>query len=317
MPEDDFEIRSRQDGQAYPGREEVPAEMNESPRGRWGWASAFALMVSIGFSWRLLPLHALPETGREVRERPGLLSAVSQRPEFAFGFRNVLADVVWLEAVQVMGNLKMTPVEYDRLFELLNVEANFDPKFEIPYLLGGLVLGESPQHGREALRVFERGKVTHSADWRFPFYMGFTHYFSLGDAVAGGGAMAEAARLPGSPAYLPGLASRMLSEAREPESALALLEPIVKQESDPARKSVLERRIREVTVERDLQALERAMEKYREKTGTVPSDLSVLVREGILAAIPEEPNGGNYLLAQGGKVRSDRVSERLRVFQSK
>jgi hypothetical protein len=291
--------------------------MNEASRGVWGWAAAIALLVSIGFSWRLLPLRALPESGREVRERTGLLSAVSRRPEFAFGFRNVLADIVWLEAVQVAGKIKMTPAEYDRLYELVNVEANLDPKFEIPYLLGGLVLGESPPHGREALRVFERGKVTHPADWRFPFYMGFTHYFSLGDAVAGGGAMMEAARLPGSPAYLPGLASRMLSEAREPEAALKLLEPIVRQESDPARRAVLERRIREVAVERDLQALEGAVEKYREKTGTDPTDLSDLVREGILAAIPEEPNGGNYLLAQGGKMRSDRVSHRLRVFQSR
>jgi len=145
--------------------------------------------------------------------------------------------------------------------------------------------------------------------------MGFTHYFSLGDAVAGGGAMAVAARLPGSPAYLPGLASRMLSEAREPEAALALLEGIVRQENDPARRAVLERRIREVTVERDLQALERAVERYREKTGAVPADLSALVREGILTAIPPEPNGGNYVMERGGKVRSDRVSERLRVFQ--
>jgi hypothetical protein len=147
--------------------------------------------------------------------------------------------------------------------------------------------------------------------------MGFTHYFSLGDVAAGGGAMAEAARLPGSPAYLPGLASRMLSEAREPEAALRLLEPILRQESDPARRAVLERRIRDLTVERDLQMLERAVGKYREKTGTIPAELSDLVREGILATIPEEPNGGNYLLAQGGKVRSDRVSQRLRVFQKK
>jgi len=147
--------------------------------------------------------------------------------------------------------------------------------------------------------------------------MGFTHYFSLGDAIAGGRAMAEAARLPGSPAYLPGLASRMLSEAREPEVALALLAPIVRQESDPSRRAVLERRIREVTVERDLQLLERAVERYREKSGTVPADLFDLVREGILAAIPPEPNGGSYVMERGGKVRSDRVAQRLQVFQNR
>ena len=129
--------------------------------------------------------------------------------------------------------------------------------------------------------------------------------------------MAEAARLPGSPAYLPGLASRMLTEAREPEAALKLLEPIVRQESDPARRAVLERRIREVTVERDLQALERAVERYREKTGVAPEDLSALVREGILTTIPAEPNGGKYLLAEGGEVRSDRAAQRLKVLQKR
>jgi hypothetical protein len=291
--------------------------MNEASRGVWGWAAAFALLVSMGFSWCLLPLRVLPEIGGVGPDRPRLLAAISEQPSYSFGFRNFLADIVWLEAVQVMGNLKMTSAEYDRLFDLLNVEANFDPKFEIPYLLGGLVLGESTLHGREALRVFKRGNVAHPTDWRFPFYMGYTHYFSLGDGLAGGGAMAEAARLPGSPAYLPGLASRMLSEGREPEAALKLLEPIVRQESDPARRSVLERRIREVTVERDLQSLERAVETYREKMGAVPRELSDLVRAGILSGIPEEPNGGRYLMEPGGKVRSDRVSQRLRVFQSR
>jgi hypothetical protein len=291
--------------------------MTRSSRGAWGWVAALGLLVSVVFSWRLLPLRALPETGREVREPQGLLASISQRPSFSFGFRNVLSDVAWLEAVQVTGNRKMTRWDYDRLYELLAVVSNFDPKFEIPYLLGGLVLGESTSHAQKALHVLGRGKEQYPADWRFPFYMGFTHYFSLGDAIAGGRAMAEAARLPGSPAYLPGLASRMLSEAREPEVALALLAPIVRQESDPARRAVLERRIREVTVERDLQTLERAVETYREKTGAVPESLPDLVREGILEGIPPEPNGGSYVIDRGGKVRSDRVAQRLQVFQQR
>jgi hypothetical protein len=291
--------------------------MSEASRGAWGWAAALALLFSMVISWRMLLLRDLQEPSWQVREAPGLLMAVSRRPEFAFGFRNVLADVVWLQAIQVAGKIKMTMAEYDKLYELLNVEANFDPKFELPYLLGGLVLGESTPHAQKALHVLERGKEQYPADWRFPFYIGFTHYFSLGDGMAGGRAMAEAARLPGSPAYLPGLASRMLSEAREPEAALKLLEPIVRQESDSARRAVLERRIREVTVERDLQTLERAVERYREKTGAVPESLPDLVREGILEGIPQEPNGGRYVIDRGGKVRSDRVAQRLKVFQQK
>jgi len=109
----------------------------------------------------------------------------------------------------------------------------------------------------------------------------------------------------------------MLTEAREPEAALALLETITRQENDPVRRSVLERRVREVTVERDLMALERAVERYREKAGVAPENLSALVKEGILEGIPPEPNGGSYVIDRGGRVRSDRVSQRLRVYQKK
>ena len=284
----------------------------------WIWMAPLLFLSLAGFfSSRILADRSRdPQQSYGSIGRRGILSEVSRRPSFTFGFRNVLADIVWLEAIQVAGNKRLTPGDYARLHDLLNVVANFDPKFEIPYLLGGLVLGESPDHAREALAILERGKTNRPADWRFPFYIGFTRYFSLGDPRGGGEAMGEAARLPGSPAYLPGLAARMMSEAREPEAALSLLDAIVRQESDPARRSVLERRVREVVVERDLQILERGMERYRGKTGSYPAELNDLVREGILAAVPQEPNGGRYLLEEGGKVRSDRTTQRLRVFKS-
>lgn len=297
--------------------QEVPGAMDETSRGAWGWMAAFALLVSMGMSWRLLPLRDLPESGAESPDKPGLLASVSRSPEFSFGFRNVLADVVWLEAVQSAGNLRMTPRQYDRLSELLDVVANFDPKFEIPYLLGGLVLGGSTPHARKAVRVLERGKGQFPGDWRFPFYIGFTHYFSLGDAAAGGAAMAEAARLPGSPVHLAGLASRMFSEARDPDAALAFLDTIAGQETDAARRAVLEGRRREIVVERDLQAMEKAIERYREKARVGPGKLADLVRAGLLPRIPAEPNGGRYLLGPGGVVRSDRVPERMRVFRQR
>ncbi|TFG58994.1 MAG: hypothetical protein E4H29_05075, partial [Deltaproteobacteria bacterium] len=63
--------------------------MNEASRGVWGWVAVFALLVSTGFSWRLLPLGASPEAGPQVRPAPGLFASVSRKPEFTFGFRNV------------------------------------------------------------------------------------------------------------------------------------------------------------------------------------------------------------------------------------
>ncbi len=283
------------------------------------WVLLIPLLPLAGFfSSRILAVRtATPPQSAGVGGTWSVLYQVSLRPQLFSGFRNLLADLAWLEGVQVAGNRKMTSDEYSRLFDLLNMVSNFDPKFEIPYLLGGLVLGQSPDHGREALAVLERGRANHRSDWRFPYYMGFISYFSLGNPQTGGRAMGEAAKMAGSPLYLAGLASRMLSEAREPGTALALLETMVAQEGDAARRSVLERRLREVVVERDLQLLEKAVETYRGKTGTVPGELSDLVRAGILRGIPSEPGGGIYLLDSGGKVRSSRSSQRLQVFRQR
>lgn len=259
-------------------------------------------------------------SSRKARQGSGegsVLVEIGRRPAFALGFRNFLADLAWLEAIQVSGSARMPPEDYDRLFVLLNTVANYDPRFEIPYLLGGLILGESPAHGREALSILERGRDQYPDRWRFHYYIGYTQYFSLGNPVDGGRSMMEAARLPGSPAYLAGLATRMLSQGRDPAAALAFLTTMEKEETDDARRAVLRRRILEVAVERDIQDLERAAAAYHAATGRPPADLADLVRSGLIAEIPREPNGGAYRLRADGTIRSDRVAERLKVFRKR
>ena len=274
--------------------------------------------LSALLSSRLLPDHARARTAdAKLAREEGLLLEVSRRPALAFGFRNFLGDLMWLKAVQLAGARKMAPEDYDRLYVLLKGVGNFDPLFDVPYLLGGIVLADSPHHVREALAILDRGAKSLPTDWRFPFYIGYTRYFSLGDPLAGGRAFEKAARLPGSPPYLPLLASRMLTEGREPQTALALLEAMVEQETDPARTMVLQRRMREVIVERDLQSLERAVAEYRARHGALPANLPTLVEAGILRRIPREPHGGRYLLLHSGEVRSDRLEQRLKVFRTR
>jgi hypothetical protein len=257
---------------------------------------------------------AAPEANNGVRSG-NLLLEISRRPAFAFGFRNFLADLEWLKAVQVAGSPRMSRGDYDRLNLLVQAVNNFDPRFVVPYLLGGLILGDSPRHVPDALATLERGGMRHPSDWRFPFYIGYIRYFSLGDPVEGGKSLQAAARLPDSPRHLPLLAARMLSEGREPETALAFLAEMERQETNPARREILRKRISEVIVERDIQYLERAAAAYRGRFGEFPTNLSELVQAGILRRIPVEPHGGMYLLSPGGEVRSDRVTHRLKVFR--
>ena len=286
-----------------------------------GGAVAWSLLLVLLVCQALLSLWASKTRSVAPPERAGMgpkggvLWQIGQRPELSFGFRNFLADVAWLEAVQVAGSRRMSPGDYDRLDSLLQITGGLDPRFDVPYILGAMILGNSPDHVGAALDTLMRGKAHHPDKWLFPFYIGYIQYFSLGDPVEGGKALEEAARIPGSPPYLPLLASRMLTEGRTPETALALLEGILQQEADPARIRVLEARIREVIVERDIQSLERAVSEYEGRTGSRPANLRDLVRAGIVRGIPNEPHGGRYLLSPDGTIRSDKVEGRLKVMR--
>jgi len=252
------------------------------------------------------------------RESPhsSLLYALSRRPVLALGFRNILADVAWLEAVQVSGNRKLHRADYDRLVELLETVFGFDPHFLVPYLFAGIVLGESADHGSAALGILMRGEKEFPLEWRLPFYAGYIQYFTLGNPAEGGVDILRASRIPGSPAYFPLLASRMLSEGNRPETALSFLRELVIHEKDPRRLRVLEERIRQVVVERDLQILEKAVSEFKAMKGVPPGGIADLVAAGFLARVPEEPYGGRYLLTAEGAVRSDRApGGRLKVFR--
>ncbi len=289
--------------------------MNAGTRKAWWMAAALCFLLSVSIARRIDRGRSSVGEPREGTGAGGLLVEISRKPAFALGFRNFLADLLWLQAVQVSADSRMPPGEYDRLFLLLNAVANYDPRFEIPYLMGGLILGESPRHGKEALRILERGRDRFPDRWLFHYYIGYTHYFCLGNPADGGRSMMRAARLPGSPPFLAGLATRMLSEGRDPATALAFLVTMERDESDASRREVLRRRIRTVAVERDLQLLERAVAAYRKATGRLPASLAQLVEAGLVARLPAEPNGGIYQLLPDGTVRSDRVRDRLKVFQ--
>ena len=210
----------------------------------------------------------------------------------------------------------MTSDEYDRLSDLLSTVVRFDPRFVVPYLLGGIVLGDSPGHADAALDLLSRGERQFPSEWRFPFYSGYIKYFSLGNPEEGGMDLLRAARIPGSPDYFPMLASRMLSEGHRPATALAFLHEMTERETDPRRKSSLEERMRRVIVERDLQSMEMAIAEYTSLVGAPPVELADLVRRGVLARIPEEPYGGTYRMTPDGGVRSDRAPpERLKVLR--
>ncbi len=232
------------------------------------------------------------------------------------GYQHVGADVLWLQLLQVLGKRKTTADEYEWIYHALDVITTLDPQYDYAYYVGGVVLTNLANRTDLSNRLLEKGFEANPTIWNLPFLLGYNHYFILGDAARGAEYMAAAAKLPGGPTYLPGLASRMYAEASSPEVALQLLKALWHQTQDQEMRDVLENRAKEIIIERDIQALESARDAYRDKHGRLPKALNDLVIGGEVHQIPDEPFGGAYNFdAQTGEVSSSSHPKRLKVFR--
>lgn len=231
------------------------------------------------------------------------------------GYEHFVADFLWLQAIQAMGERKVTDEAGQWIYHALDVITTLDPLFVRVYAAGGIALTTLVTMPEESNRLLQKG-MSHNPDvWELPFLLGFNYYFELHDDLRAAEYIARASRLPKAPAYLAPFAARLYVSARDPEDAVVFLAQVYAQTIDENMKRVLERRLKEVMVERDLQLLEEAISRYRARNKRAPEHLEDLVRSGLLRELPREPFGGHYLHDPlTGTVRSSEVKERLQML---
>ena len=231
------------------------------------------------------------------------------------GYEQVVADLLWIQAIQAMGERKVTEEAGHWIYLALDVITTLDPKFVRVYEAGGIALVTLVVLAEESNRILEKGMKYNPDVWTLPYLLGFNYYFELHDDAQAADYIAKASRLPKAPEYLASFATRLYVSAREPQVAIDFLAQMYEQTSDENIKRILERRLKEVVVERDLQLLEEAISRYRERYKRAPERLEDLVGPGLLHSLPREPFGGRYLYdPQTQTVRSSEMRERLKVY---
>lgn len=232
------------------------------------------------------------------------------------GHHHLGADILWLRTLQVLGNKKNSIDEHVWLYHAMDVITTLDPLYAYIYYVGGVVLTEMAGRVDLSNQLLEKGHAANPNEWTLPFLLGYNHYFVLGQPAKGAEYISRAAKIPGGPGFLPGLATRMYAESGNPDVALQFLEAMWKENPDIAVREKLEVRVKEIIIERDLRRLEDSIRHYRQAERKYPKALSDLVSSGILPALPEEPFGGTYNLdAQTGAVTSSTHPGRLKVFR--
>ncbi|MEO6543583.1 MAG: hypothetical protein ABIP05_06000 [Nitrospiraceae bacterium] len=281
------------------------------PRQPGFWIIGTVLAVALGLLQ--IPLTAWSNSQAKIQQLTYLPSGEYLRMA-SLGYRELAADLLWLQAIQVMGERKLSAEAGQWLYQALDRITTLDPKFVRAYEAGSHALCILVVLPEESNRLLEKGMRHNPQEWNLPFLLGINYYFELGDDEKAATAMARAASLPGAPESLARLAAKLFVSANSPEQAVELLAKVYQETSDENVRKMLEIRLKESVVERDLQILEQAISRYQADYSRRPERLENLVGPGLLQELPREPFGGRYLYESStGTVRSSEVAERMRI----
>jgi tetratricopeptide (TPR) repeat protein len=274
-------------------------------------ATGTALVVSLGAIQ--IPLTHWNNAQPKLRQLTYLPSGEYLRMA-SLGYRELAADFLWLQVIQVMGEKKLSEEEGQWLYHAVDRITTLDPKFVRAYEAGSHALCILVLMPKESNLLLEKGMRHNPQEWMLPFLLGINYYFELGDDEKAAEAMAKAARLPGAPERLVNLAAKLFVSAKSPQQAVELLAKVYEETSDENVRKMVEARLKESIVERDLQILEEAIRRYQLNHTHRPERLDDLVGPGLLRELPKEPFGGQYLYEPAtGVVRSSEVTERMRI----
>jgi hypothetical protein len=234
------------------------------------------------------------------------------RPEVArisaLGFRAVMADYYWLQAVQVVGGAERDPSEHASfLGRLIDVVTTVDPWVGHPYRFAAVWMVDTEKSVRAANQILARGIAHHPREWRNRFYLGFNHFFYLEENARAADVLEPAIPLPGAPTYLKRLVARLRAETDGLETAAAFLAELIESTQDEYARAEYEKALDEIETERRARFLDAAREEYRRRAGADIGSVEDLVRgpHRVLSELPPEPNGWEWALSeQDGRIVS-------------
>jgi tetratricopeptide (TPR) repeat protein len=275
-------------------------------------AAALAIAAAIALSGARLP--AAPAHVGDVAfvPEPGAAKLA------AFGFDAVLSDYYWMRAVQIVGSPEGPVGRSHHLGRLIDVVTTLDPWVGHAYRFAAVWMTDDEAAVRHANAILTRGIAHHPDDWRNRFYLGFNHFFYLGENAAAASALEPAVGLRGAPRYLGRLVARLRSDAGggEIESAAAFLQELLRQTEDPYARAEYEKALDEIEAERRARTLDAAREEFRRRHGrdiTRVEDL-VQVEPPVLRALPPEPHGFEWTLdRESGRIVSSYVGHRYQL----
>lgn len=214
---------------------------------------------------------------------------------------NVLRVVIYFGSlVEKWKNRIQLPPEYPNMFRTIETAVSLDPYNMDAYYFAQAAFTWQVGHAADVNRLLDYGMKYRTTDWQLPYFAGFNSAYFLRDYDSAATYMQRAAKLSGHD-LLTNLAARYFYESGREDLGITFLHDMIARSTDKKERTIYELRLRALTA---IQALNSAVRRYRDEHGALPGNLQILVKNGYLFRIPEDPYGGEFFLDKRGMVRT-------------
>ncbi len=257
----------------------------------WGFVGIYLLQLAIDSTSR-------SQAGRVVQELAYFPSGVALR-ESSIEFQELVADFIWLTAIDYYGRHQETDRRYEWLGHIFEILTTLDPRFIGAYHFGAITLAWDARKPIEAIALLFKGMKANPLNWQLPFDAGFINYMLIGDYKSSAQLFQIAAKLPNAWTVVSRWVPYLTAKAGDFETAKQLWRDLYYTTENKKLRELIVRQLRWLKFEEGVVQIRKAMEIFSEKERRLPVNIEELIHRGYLKSIPEEPFGGRFFIKDG------------------
>lgn len=211
-----------------------------------------------------------------------------------FGFSALAADVAYVWAIQYYGNTNIPERarHFNRIFTTI---ADLDPHWIDPYLTAALIAHYDFQDPELALKAYDDGAARNPRDWIFPFEAGHYCQMYLKDFERAKAYYRKAMDIPGAPEIAKRLFANAAFKTMDYRTSWETWKEVYETAADPEIRKIASNHLYNVKASVDAAALKSVLARFREERGRAARNLEELVSAGLIAYVPKDFDGKDYL----------------------
>jgi len=219
------------------------------------------------------------------------------------GFNTIWADVYWIRAVQYFGGTRLAKDpqnNYEQLYPLLDITTTLDPRFNIAYRLGAILLSEGSSSGKgnteQAIALLEKGMREMPDKWQYPLDAGFIVYWWGRDPATAAQWFQKAESRPGAPNWIRPIVAAMLTQGGERASARAMWYELATSADHEWLRRAGRRGLMQLDAESQIDVLQPIVSAFQTRAGRLPASWKDVVAAGLMRQAPVDPSGTEYVI---------------------